>query len=129
MLRDWPLSSRAASLLVAVICAATTALATASPVAAYYQAYNCQSFVGQSTCHLTAGGWATIRNVGATNYSASGDICAGYGTNGGSYQCTSGFTILLCSYPSGVYQYGVSKTYYGDNDNISGHEDDYSNCG
>ena len=94
---------------------------------AFTQSYDCQSFIGQSTCHVTAGSWHNITNVGATNYTVATDICAQYGTNSSTYTCAiSGYNILLCQ--TTVYQYGISETQLGDKDNISGHEDDNSNC-
>lgn len=104
-------------------------LATRPPgdASAYSQAYNCETFIGKSTCHLTAGSWYAITNVGATNYDASGDICAEYGQQASTLACAlGGYSILECG--SAVYEYGVSETYLGDNDNISGHEDNNSNC-
>jgi hypothetical protein len=95
--------------------------------AAYDQAYNCQTFIGQSTCHLAAGSWYTITNVGASNYTVNDDICAQYGNLSYTLTCaTSGYTILLCR--SAVYEYGISETADGHNDNISGHEDNDSSC-
>lgn len=116
-------------LVVAVVTAALTMLIGDLPssASAWTQSYNCESFVGQPTCHLTAGSWHDITNVGATNYDVSGDICAQYGTETGTYTCVfSGYTILLCE--SLVDEYGISETEYGDLDNISGHEDDSSSC-
>jgi hypothetical protein len=118
-------------LLAVVTAAATTAAllsaGSANTAFAYTQDYNCETFVGQSTCHLTAGSWHNITNIGATNYDVAGDICAQYGQLSATYTCaSSGYTLLLCS--STVYQYGISETLYGDNDNISGHEDDNTNC-
>jgi len=116
-------------LATAIATAALTLLVGNLPTSAsaYTQSYNCESFVGQPTCHLTAGSWHDITNVGASNYDVAGDICAQYGQLSNTYTCAlSGYSILLCE-PS-VYQYGISETQYGDNDNISGHEDDSTSC-
>ena len=119
-------------LLVAATLSASFILVAARPVtgaSAYNQAYNCQTFVGHPTCHLTAGSWYTITNIGATNYSVGGDICAQYGQEYWSLACAgSGYSILMCG-NAPVYAYGISETYYGDNDNISGHEDNSTTCG
>ncbi len=115
--------------LASTLAASFTLLATRAPgdAAAYNQAYNCETFVGRSTCHLTAGSWYTITDVGATNYDVAGDICAQYGSEGYTLACAlSGYSILECGSP--VYEYGISETYDGDNDNISGHEDNANNC-
>jgi hypothetical protein len=109
----------------------TVSLSTAvTPAGAYLQDYNCQSFVGQSTCSQTAGSWYTITNVGATDWSVGGDICDAFGnmksTTETCYSSGSGQTILECA--GAVYSYGWSGTYWGDKWNISGHEDNYSGC-
>jgi hypothetical protein len=116
-------------LAVAVVTACATLLTGnfTSAASAYSQSYNCESFVGEPTCHLTAGSWYSITNVGASNYDVSGDICAQYGQLSDTYECViGGYSILLCE--TSVYQYGISETEYGDSDNISGHEDDSSLC-
>jgi hypothetical protein len=124
--------SFAVLLVVAATLSASFILVAVRPVtgaSAYNQAYNCQTFVGHPTCHLTAGSWYTITNIGATNYSVGGDICAQYGQLNYTLACAgSGYSILLCG-NAPVYQYGISATYYGDNDNISGHEDNSTTCG
>lgn len=116
-------------LVAATLAASLTLLAVRPPkdAAAYSQSYNCETFIGQSTCHLTAGSWYAITNVGATNYNVSGDICAQVGQLSLTYTCaSSGYSILLCG--SSVYEYGISETYRSDNENIAGHEDNNSNC-
>jgi hypothetical protein len=107
---------------------ASSAVAPAS--GSYYQAYNCESFVGRSTCNQTAGSWWTLTNVGATNWSVGGDICDAWGNIAWTMECyISGTpqTILEC-YSSGMYGYGWAGTYWGDDWNISGHEDNYTTC-
>jgi hypothetical protein len=124
-------SWRLALILVALTSAGLASAASRiSPADAYYQSYNCQSFVGQSTCNQTAGSWSTLTNVGATNWSVGGDICDAWGNLKSStescYSSGSGQTILECS--GSTYGYGWSGTYWGDSWNISGHEDNYSGC-
>lgn len=117
-------------LVAATLSASFTLLATRPPkdASAYNQAYNCETFIGRSTCSLTAGSWYTITNVGGTNYNVSGDICVQYGHIPSSLVCLgSGYSLLLCG-NAPVYQYGISETYWGDDDNISGHEDNNTNC-
>ncbi len=93
------------------------------PASAYDQNYNCETFVGRSTCSLTAGSWYTITNIGGTNYNVAGDICVAFGATPWSVTCTgSGYSILLCG-NAPIYSYGISETWFDDNDNISGHED------
>ena len=116
-------------LATAIATAALTLLVGNLPssASAYTQSYNCESFINEPTCHLTAGSWHDITNVGGSNYDVAGDICVQYGTNASTYTCAlSGYSILLCE--TSVYQYGISETEYGDNDNISGHEDDSTSC-
>jgi len=102
-----------------------------SNASAWSQSYNCQSFVGHPTCSLTAGSWHNITNVGGTNYSVAGDLCVEYGGVWSGYTClVTGYSLVVCNYTypyAPVYAYGISET-YGDNDNISGHEDDNSTC-
>jgi hypothetical protein len=128
--RRWGRSPFAILLLLAATLAASFTLLAVRPprdASAYSQAYNCETYMRQSTCHLTAGSWYDITNVGATNYDVSGDICAEVGQLSLTYTCAgSGYSILLCG--STVDEYGISETHYGDNDNISGHEDNNSNC-
>jgi hypothetical protein len=111
---------------------ATLASSSVSPALAYDQSYNCASFVGQSTCNQTAGSWYSITNVGATNWSVGGDICDAWGNLKSStetcYSSGSGQTILECSTTGALYGYGWAGTYWGDDWNISGHEDNYSSC-
>jgi hypothetical protein len=133
--RRRPPSLFAAALVAAGTLAASFALlATRAPsdASAWSQAYNCESFVGRSTCSLTAGSWHNITNVGGSNYNVSGDLCVLYGGVGNGEACLdSGYSITVCNYTypySPVYAYGISLTEYGDNDNISGHEDDNSTC-
>jgi hypothetical protein len=119
-----------AVLAIATTLTASVTLLLARPpkdASAYSQAYNCETFVGQPTCHLTAGSWHNLTNVGAHNYNAAGDICAQYGTLSSTLQCSSSYQILLCDYTSPVYEYGIAETVSG-NDNISGHEDDSNTC-
>jgi hypothetical protein len=125
----------AAALVAAGTLAASFALlATRAPsdASAWTQSYNCQSFVGRSTCSLTAGSWHNITNVGGTNYSVAGDLCVLYGGVGNGNTClVTGYSLTVCNYTypySPVYAYGISDTFNGDNDNISGHEDDNSTC-
>lgn len=109
----------------------TLASSAVGPAAAsYYQTYNCQSFVGRSTCNQTAGSWWTLTNVGATNWSVGGDICDAWGNIGSTKECFSGGTgeTLLECYTSAMYGYGWAGTYWGDSWNISGHEDNYTSC-
>ena len=116
--------------LAATLAASFTLLAVRPPkdASAYNQSYNCETFVGRSTCSLTAGSWYTITNIGGTNYNVSGDICIEYGHIPSSLICAgSGYSILLCGNVP-VYAYGLSETYWGDSDNISGHEDSYTSC-
>jgi hypothetical protein len=124
---------------VALVAAGTLAasvalLATRAPsdAAAWTQSYNCQSFVGRATCNETAGSWHNITNVGGANYNVGGDICVEYGGIWNGYTClVTGYSLVVCDYTypySPVYAYGISLTQYDDNDNISGHEDDNSNC-
>ncbi len=116
----------------AVIAAFATGAATSqvTPSEAYYQSYNCDSFVGRSTCNQTAGSWYTLNGVGAKNWDVGNDICAAWGNLKGSTEAcfTSGGAqyILVCD--SGTYGYGWAGTANGDNHNISGHEDDYTPC-
>lgn len=123
---------RFTALLVAAgtLAASLTLLAAQAPndASAYNQAYNCESFVGRSTCALTAGSWYTLTNLGATNYTVDGDICAQFGGTSLPVSCTlGGYTILYCG-NAPVWSYGIAETWYGDSDNISGHEDNYSSC-
>jgi hypothetical protein len=124
---------------VALVAAGTLAasvalLATRAPsdASAWSQAYNCESFVGRSTCSLTAGSWHNLTNVGGSNYNVGGDLCVEYGGVWAGYTCLiNGYSLVVCNYTypySPVYAYGISLTQYGDNDNISGHEDDNSTC-
>lgn len=116
--------------LAGTLAASFTLLAVrpARSASAYDQNYNCETFVGRSTCHLTAGSWYTITNVGGSNYNVSGDICVEFGGIWSTLACAgSGYSILLCG-NAPVYAYGISETYLGDNDNISGHEDNNTNC-
>jgi len=120
-----------AVLLVAAgtLAASFTLLVARAPndASAYYQSYNCESFVGRATCSLTAGSWSTLTNVGASNYNVAGDICAQFGGTSLPVSCTlGGYSIVYCG-NSPVWSYGISETWYGDNDNISGHEDNYTN--
>jgi hypothetical protein len=112
-------------LAVGTLAASFTLLAVRPPqyAGAYDQNYNCETFVGRSTCHLTAGSWYTITNIGGSNYNVAGDICVQFGGTSLPETCAlGGYSILLCG-NAPVYAYGVSETYLGDNDNISGHED------
>lgn len=106
--------------------------AVPSAGASYDQSYNCQSFVGQSTCNQTAGSWYSLTNVGATNWSVGGDICDAWGnlkpTTEECYASGGAQTILECSSSGTLYGYGWSGTYWGDKWNISGHEDNYASC-
>jgi hypothetical protein len=132
-------ASRASLAVAFVVAGLTTAsLATfasssaVSSAQAYNQTYNCESFVGQSTCKQTAGSWYSITNVGATNWSVGGDICDAWGnlksTTETCYSSGGGQTILECSTTGAIYGYGWSGTYWGDGWNISGHEDDNAGC-
>jgi hypothetical protein len=115
--------------VAATLTASITLLMARQPndAAAFSQAYNCETFIGQPTCHLTAGSWHNITNIGASNYDVPDDICAQYGQLGSTYQCSSGYQILLCTFGPAVYEYGISETIAG-NHNISGHEDDSTTC-
>ncbi|MGD1050015.1 MAG: hypothetical protein ABR947_02965 [Solirubrobacteraceae bacterium] len=124
---------------VALVAAGTLAASFAllamrppSDASAWNQAYNCESFVGRATCNLTAGSWHNITNVGGSNYTVAGDLCVEYGGIWGGYTCLiNGYSLVVCNYTypyAPVYAYGISLTQYGDNDNISGHEDDNSTC-
>ena len=117
-------------LVAATLSASFTLLAVRPPkdASAYNQAYNCETFVGRSTCNLTAGSWYTITNIGGTNYNVAGDICVQFGGTSLPVACTfGGYSILLCG-NSPVHAYGISETWLGDNDNISGHEDNSTSC-
>ena len=127
--RGRPLSLVLLGTVAAVLTGAATAQVPRS-AASYYQTYNCESFVGRSTCNQTAGSWYTLNAVGATNWDVGNDICAAWGNDKGSTEAcyTSGGvqTVLVCE--SGLYGYGWAGTYAGDNHNISGHEDNYTPC-
>jgi hypothetical protein len=128
--RRRPGSFVALLLLAGTLAASFTLLAVRPPsdASAYDQAYNCETFVGRSTCSLTAGSWYTITNVGGSNYNVAGDICVAFGGVADSTACAlGGYSILFCG-NSPVHAYGISETYLGDNDNISGHEDNYTSC-
>jgi len=114
--------------LAGTLAASFTLLAVRPPsdAAAYSQAYNCETFVGRSTCALTAGSWYTITNIGGTNYNVADDICVQFGQTS-TAACSAGYSILLCG-NAPVYAYGISETFYGDKDNISGHEDNSTSC-
>lgn len=114
--------------LAGTLAASFTLLAVRPPndASAYSQAYNCETFVGRSTCALTAGSWYTITNIGGTNYNVAGDICVQFG-QASLAACSGGYSILLCG-NAPVYAYGISETFYGDKDNISGHEDNSTSC-
>jgi hypothetical protein len=116
-------------LLAGTLAASFTLLAVRPPsdAAAYDQAYNCETFIGHSTCSLTAGSWSTITNIGGTNYNVAADICVQFGGIPYSTACSGGYSILFCG-NAPVHSYGISETFLGDNDNISGHEDNYTNC-
>jgi hypothetical protein len=145
-MRTNPLNTRAPRRLirapspfaVALVAAGTLAASFAllamkapSNASAWSQSYNCQSFVGRSTCDLTAGSWHNITNVGGANYSVAGDLCVEYGGIWRGLTClVTGYSLVVCNYTypySPVDAYGISET-YGDNDNISGHEDDNNTC-
>jgi hypothetical protein len=124
----------AVALVAAGTLAASVALLAMRPpsdASAWNQSYNCQSFVGRSTCDVTAGSWHNITNVGGSNYSVAGDLCVEYGGIWEGLTClVTGYSLVVCNYVypyAPVYAYGISST-NGDNDNISGHEDDNSNC-
>jgi hypothetical protein len=120
----------ALALLAGTLAASFTLLAVRPPndASAYDQAYNCETFVGRSTCSLTAGSWYTITNVGGTNYNVAGDICVQFGGVANSTACAlGGYSILFCG-NAPVHAYGISETFLGDDDNISGHEDNYTSC-
>ena len=115
---------------LALLAFTTSAAAPVVSAGAYNQSYNCESFVGQSTCNQTAGSWYTLTNVGGTNWNASGDVCIAWGNlKSTTLQCAGGGSnsTLECA-GSGTYGYGWAETADGLNWNISGHEDNYSGC-
>jgi hypothetical protein len=116
-------------LLAGTLAASFTLLAVRPPsdASAYDQAYNCETFIGRSTCSLTAGSWSTITNIGGTNYNVDADICVQFGGIPYSTACSGGYSILFCG-NAPVHSYGISETFLGDDDNISGHEDSYTSC-
>jgi len=74
-----------------------------------------------------AGSWSTITNIGGTNYNVDADICVQFGGIPYSTACSGGYSILFCG-NAPVHSYGISETFLGDDDNISGHEDSYTSC-
>jgi hypothetical protein len=118
-----------ALVLAGTLAASFTLLAVRPPsgASAYSQAYNCETFVGRPTCALTAGSWYTITNLGGTNYNVAGDICVQFGQTSSAACALGGYSILLCG-NAPVYAYGISETFFGDKDNISGHEDNSTSC-
>jgi hypothetical protein len=119
--------------LVAILVAGSLAASAAAPVTradAYDQNYNCETFVGQSTCNQTAGSWYSLTNVGGTNWSVTGDVCVAWGNlKSSTLQCATGgaSTTLECA-GSATYGYGWAGTQDGRDWNLSGHEDNYTSC-
>jgi hypothetical protein len=125
---------RAARLLSLAACPAVLAVlvadaAAVSPADAYYQSYDCESFVGQPTCNQTAGSWYTLTAVRGTNWDVSNDVCVAWGNlRSQTEQCASLGSDWTISCRSATYGYGWAGTQDGADWNISGHEDDYSGC-
>ena len=125
---------RAAKLLALAACPAALAVLVAdaapvSPAVAYYQSYNCESFVGQPTCNQTAGSWHTLTAVGGTNWDVGGDVCVAWGNlRPATEQCAANGANSTISCRSATYGYGWAGSHDGENWNLSGHEDDYGGC-